>query len=168
MIYDFDYAMDRWKKEGQDNENGLLRYYYKLYKDIKPGTIRNYYGWLINLKFLERFLAIVGAKLPDDFDWYEIPEDETVCCYFEAKGDLSEYKISVYYEEKLDNNEPDYEIVNSKGSLTPDQFDLIRSEMSCRGRIEATVFLGYRKEINVDYFEELKFDDFVCETVVKL
>ena len=37
MIYDFEYAIKRWKEEDK-NEDGILKYY-KEYKSMKPGLI---------------------------------------------------------------------------------------------------------------------------------
>ena len=169
MIYDFDYAIKRWEDEyGKYNEEGVLKYYYRKYKDMKPGTVERYSGYLKNSLYINDILKTVGGLLPEDFSWSEVPKDEDVCCGFEAKGDLSEYELEVYYSEKLFDGESDYEIVSYKGSLTPEQFDKICHYLSIYGYIEATIFLGFAKKASAEYFDELSFNDFICQLIRKI
>lgn len=166
MIYDFEYAIKRWKEEDK-NEDGILKYY-KEYKSMKPGTVENYTGFLYDFRFLNDILKIVGAELPKDFQWSEVPEDDKVGCLFTAKGDLSEYSLKVFYVEKLYDNDPDHIIVSSTGSLTAEQFSGISNHFSMEGSMEATIFIGFSEEANADCLDELSPQDFVRYIIMKM
>lgn len=165
MKYEFKESLERWKSE---NETGILNYYHKKYEHLKPGTVISYNGYLNNFKSLSDLLNVVGAHLPQNFEWSKVPEDDEVSLNFHANGELSEYTLDVYYSEKYLYGEPDAMIVSSKGSLTPEQFSSIRTYLSIDGKMEAIIFTGFSQSANVDFFDELSIDDFVCLEIVRM